>query len=266
MDQSIEKNVPANIPTSSQTETNVSAEVPTTSMISSPSCSSRENKIKSPGPEVIRPYPQYIIKSGVKSRGKPPGKSRILTATPEKNRIEQALMEKKEREKRKEERKLLREMKAKKKLELESIPKQKAKRPRLDDSSSDDCTSLPEYMESDDSPYHESFSEDEIEEWDSSNFPKIDTVLEKYYAIFYDINWYLGRVIDFPDEGETKIKFLKMGLGNSYEWPKDDDIQTVKNKFIFYGPIHLIGNGPFYIDDKCRRRIDTKYKQLKKNN
>lgn len=239
---------------------------------SSPSCSFTQNQSISPGPEVVRPLPTYIVKSGGKGRGgKQPGKSRILTATPEKNRIEQAILEKQERERKKMEHKIERQVKAKKKLEMSSKPKPRPKKPKLNplpDSSDSDFESVPEYMESDDSPYNESFSDGnsdasypELE----TNFPKINPILEKYYAIYYDISWYLGRVIDFPDEGETKVKFLKMGLGDAYDWPKDDDIQIIKNNFLFYGPINLIGNGPFYIDDKCRRRISNKYKQLKRN-
>lgn len=34
-----------------------------------------------------------------------------------------------------------------------------------------------------------------------------------------------------------------------------DNTDVVQNHFIFYGPIKLIGNGPFNIEDSCRRRI-----------
>lgn len=241
---------------------------------SSQSCSSEGNKTKSPGPEVVRPYPNCIVQTKVKGRGKQPGKSRILTTTPEKNRLEQDMLQKLEREKKKEERKLNREIKAKRKLELKSNPVKPVKKTKTSKmiftevtSSESDCDSSVKFMESDDSPYHESFtdSDEDPESCVDSNMPKINPMLEKYYAIFYDINWYLGRVLDFPDEGLAKVKFLKMGLGNAYEWPKDDDIQVINNKYVFYGPIHLIGNGPFLIDEKCHRRIVTQYKLLKKS-
>lgn len=83
--------------------------------------------------------------------------------------------------------------------------------------------------------------------------------------MFYDLNWYLGRVVDFPDEGLTKVKFLKQGLGDSYEWPAHNDTDVVQNHFIFYGPIKLIGNGPYNIEDSCRRRIIMKYRSMKNN-
>ncbi|CAH2100759.1 unnamed protein product [Euphydryas editha] len=63
----------------------------------------------------------------------------------------------------------------------------------------------------------------------------IDPRLEMYYAVYYDLDWYVGRVIDFPDEGLCKVKFLKKVL-NNFKWPVHDDIQTVANKFVFYGP------------------------------
>lgn len=67
----------------------------------------------------------------------------------------------------------------------------------------------------------------------------------------------------FPDVVQTKIKFLKLGLGDAYNWPKDD-IQVVRNKFIFYRPIHLIGNEPVYtLMTTVEEQL--KYKRLKKN-
>lgn len=75
---------------------------------------------------------------------------------------------------------------------------------------------------------------------------KIDIKLESYYAIYYEDTWYLGRVIDFWDENKTKIKFMKKDLDN-YIWPRKEDIHTVENRFIFYGPIDLVGNYPFKV-------------------
>lgn len=60
------------------------------------------------------------------------------------------------------------------------------------------------YNESDDSPYDESFTSfDEDDSQEKEIVSKINPLLECYYAVFYDLNWYLGRVVDFPDEGLT---------------------------------------------------------------
>lgn len=53
-------------------------------------------------------------------------------------------------------------------------------------------------MESDDSPYYESFDSDTDHERTLHSSDKISVILEKYYAVFYDLNWYVGRVVDFP--------------------------------------------------------------------
>lgn len=112
-----------------------------------------------------------------------------------------------------------------------------------------------------DSPYFESFDKDEGIM--NTKNDKINPMLESYYPIFYDLNWYLGRVIDFPHEGLTMIMFLKQGLGETYEWPVHNDIQVIQNQFIFYGPVKLIENGSFQIGNSCRRRIIVEYNALK---
>lgn len=71
---------------------------------------------------------------------------------------------------------------------------------------------------------------------------------ENYYAIMYDTNWYLGRLIYFTNQEKTfcAIKFLKTDLDTFY-WPKHPEQQEVNVKYIFYGPINLQGFGPFTI-------------------
>ena len=66
--------------------------------------------------------------------------------------------------------------------------------------------------------------------------------MEKYYVVFYNIGWFIGKVLEI--EEKVKFKFLKKNLEN-YKWPKKEDIQSVDERFIFYGPIELIENGPF---------------------
>ena len=60
-------------------------------------------------------------------------------------------------------------------------------------------------------------------------------------------------MIDFlpknvPWLGKVTLKFLHSCGINSYYWPKRDDISTVKESYIFMGPLKLVGNGPFSID------------------
>lgn len=123
----------------------------------------------------------------------------------------------------------MKEIKAKRKLEImeeKKSKKLKKSRPshRLKYDDSTDTDTEVKYMEGYDSPFSESEDESIAEN------EKISILLEKYYAIYHDLNWYLGRVLDFPDEGYTKIKFLKKGLGESYEWPKHNKPYTNHSK------------------------------------
>lgn len=91
------------------------------------------------------------------------------------------------------------------------------------------------------------------------NFP---VQLEKYYSVFYDEGWYLGRILETL-KGKSVIKFLKSELEN-YVWPTKVDVQTVDDQYIFHGPVTLLGNYPFKIKYEDRVIIDAKYKLLKK--
>lgn len=109
-----------------------------------------------------------------------------------------------------------------------------------------------------DDPDTETFESSEDE---NDNADVISITTEKYYAIIYDNGWYIGRILELREQNCT-IKFLKAEL-DKFVWPKKDDIQLVPQKYIFYGPIPLIGCNPFEIkrSDKCS--IIKLYKKLK---
>lgn len=87
--------------------------------------------------------------------------------------------------------------------------------------------------------------------------------VEKYYAVFYDIGWYIGRIIQL-EEKNVYVKFLKKSL-DDFVWPKEPDIQTVHQDFIIYGPINLIGNCPFQLKRSDKLLIEKIFKTKKKN-
>jgi len=87
--------------------------------------------------------------------------------------------------------------------------------------------------------------------------------LEKYDAICYDDNWYLGRAIVY-DAQLCTVKFLEESY-RGYQWPILEDVQTVPLKFVMWEPITLIGNLPFTIDAKQRSKINKLYKTWRKN-
>lgn len=92
--------------------------------------------------------------------------------------------------------------------------------------------------------------------------PQIAIEEEKYYAVYYDDRWYVGRVINIQ-EATCQIKFLYRNL-DSFNWPKQEDVQQVKKGYIFYGPISLLGLSPFNLKRHDLCEIEKKYKLLKK--
>jgi len=87
------------------------------------------------------------------------------------------------------------------------------------------------------------YNESEEKECFLENDPEVcnasvpEVLLEKYYTVFYDDNYYIGRIVDLCDN-QVKIKFFKSEL-NSFIWPRDEDVAFVEKKYIFYGPIEL---------------------------
>ncbi|CAH1115887.1 unnamed protein product [Psylliodes chrysocephalus] len=86
---------------------------------------------------------------------------------------------------------------------------------------------------------------------------------DKYYAIYYDDSWYIGKIIETRNDDLYRIKILKEDLGHYY-WPNKDDIQTVKKEFILFGPITLLGFKPFSISRETKEEIKKIYKEYKR--
>lgn len=79
--------------------------------------------------------------------------------------------------------------------------------------------------------------------------------MDDYYAVYYDRAYYIGRVTDHclcevVDVPHVKFKFLHKDLaGNSFSWPRRDDIECVHPMWIFYGPVTITGHNPFKVAD-----------------
>lgn len=121
-----------------------------------------------------------------------------------------------------------------------------------------------QYCNSDDSETYLSEESTEINVTSNVSTPVIKTEIKKesYYAVYYDINWYIGRIIEPTKRNKYKIKFLKATL-NEFVWPKTDDVQEVEKKYLFFGPIKLLGNNPFSLREEDRRTIKKAYKCYK---
>lgn len=90
---------------------------------------------------------------------------------------------------------------------------------------------------------------------------KINLELESYYAIYYEDQYYIGRLIKIQNK-KYCFKFLKKEI-SVYIWPKKDDIAEVEVDFIFFGPIKLLGNHPFSLNTDTVQKIEKQYKQMK---
>jgi len=56
-----------------------------------------------------------------------------------------------------------------------------------------------------------------------------------------------GRNLGKVNNTENEFKFLKEQLNGEYYWPKSEDLACVDKVFVCFGPIKLIGNGPFRV-------------------
>lgn len=97
---------------------------------------------------------------------------------------------------------------------------------------------------------------------DVSKYSLQELEVERYFAVFYDIQWYIGRVTDIK-ESTCVVKFLKQDL-EQFTWPNHDDIQEVQKEFIFYGPLTLIGNGPFTLKRSDLVKIKALFQNKKR--
>jgi len=137
------------------------------------------------------------------------------------------------------------------------------------DDSGDESSKEAHNMSLHDSPDTESLNSDSDNNTTNMVIDEtINLIVEQYYVVIYDTNWYIGRIISVGLRAEPQnknfyqIKFLKEDL-NTYIWPKTADIQDVNKKFIIYGPISLQGSGPFSIKRSDRMNIIKNYKHFK---
>lgn len=93
--------------------------------------------------------------------------------------------------------------------------------------------------------------------------PDIEIKVGLYYAVFYDTKPYFGRIIAIEDS-EVQVKFLHSISATTFAWPRRDDIAFVNKRLICYGPVDIVGHGPFTIT--CLEHALNKHIALKKDN
>jgi hypothetical protein len=82
--------------------------------------------------------------------------------------------------------------------------------------------------------------------------------------VYYDDRFYIGRVLA-KEKKTVKMKFLREVFPDVYNWPSTTNIEDVEFHFIFCGPLHLEGHGPFNIDSNSEA-VKNKYRDIKKRN
>ena len=91
---------------------------------------------------------------------------------------------------------------------------------------------------------------------------RFEVSIESYYAVFYDSQFYIGRALSIEPLQKIKFKFLHETFPQAFNWPINDDIDIIESKFVFYGPVTLVGTCPFSLPDY--NKIKCLYKALKK--
>ena len=82
-------------------------------------------------------------------------------------------------------------------------------------------------------------------------------IANEYYAVDYG-KVYIGRIQE-TSKTNVKMTFLAQKPDNRYDWPKKEDSDSDVNfKYIFAGPIKMVGTTPFHT-----RGVDDAYKPLK---
>lgn len=92
---------------------------------------------------------------------------------------------------------------------------------------------------------------------------EISIEMEKYYAVYYDNEFYIGRLVKEDGEYFT-FKFLhrlRQGDNKLYDWPQRPDTETIHGKYVFGGPLKLIGTGPFVVNNL--HEIEALYHRIK---
>ena len=87
-----------------------------------------------------------------------------------------------------------------------------------------------------------------------------------YVAVYYEKTYYIGRLLQKPQPTVLTCKFLHKGCGNTYMWPHMDDIETISSKFVFAGPLTILGHGPFtFSEQEDLQKLYFEHKKTLKN-
>lgn len=70
-----------------------------------------------------------------------------------------------------------------------------------------------------------------------------------------------GTAVSVTDD-KVEVKFLHQTGIQTFDWPMRNDLDIVFKRRVFYGPIELLGTGPFHIPSLAE--ITKLFKHLRK--
>lgn len=86
----------------------------------------------------------------------------------------------------------------------------------------------------------------------------------------FDKDFYIGRVLAVNEDNMISITYLHRIRGGNrnepkFQWPRRRDVEeNLHVSFIFFGPITLLGNDPFTVEDFASvSQAYTKYSKIK---
>lgn len=106
----------------------------------------------------------------------------------------------------------------------------------------------------------------ELHEQELDTFTESSIQDNKYYAVEYQKAYYFGRALGSPDGAYVKFKFPHSTVSSGervFNWPRRDDIDRVHNSCVFYGPVVIVGVGPFTFPQSTE--VEQVYQWLRKS-
>ena len=106
----------------------------------------------------------------------------------------------------------------------------------------------------------------ELHEQELQSFTEPSIQEGAYYAVEYQETYYFGRALGRPDGSFINFKFLHSASScgaKVFDWPRRDDNDRVHSSCVFYGPVVIVGVGPFTFPQLSE--VEQVYQWLRKS-
>lgn len=84
----------------------------------------------------------------------------------------------------------------------------------------------------------------------------------EWVAVFYPHKFYVGRVVELPEDGNLVLKFLDRRPGDVFQFR--NDVETVEQKWIFCRGLRVALKGKNGFSVENYREINKEYEKFKK--